>query len=83
MSSFTLGELANAKDVSSETLRRYLKKIGFKKTSIGRNYSETEAWEITQELDFTLPGLNGQNVSIADRLAQKRTKPSKTAKDSD
>lgn len=70
MASFTLELLAQHKGVSADTLRTYLKKINFEKTSIGRNYSETEAWTISQQLDFTIPELNGSNVPIAERAAK-------------
>lgn len=70
MASFTLEQLGQHKGVSADTMRTYLRKIKFKKTSIGRNYSETEAWNISQKLDFTIPELNGSNVPIAERAAK-------------
>ena len=56
---FTLNELSTHKGVHPCTMSRYVNQLvsekKFKKTSIGRSYSETEAKKLAQLLDFTLP----------------------------
>lgn len=63
MASFTLGELAKFKDVSYTTMKRRMRELKennkFKKRFPGKTYTETEAKDISELLDFTIPQLNG------------------------
>ena len=61
---FTIQQLAVFKGVHYNTMRRYIGTIvldgKFKKRSPGRFYSEREAQQVAELLDFHVPKTNGK-----------------------